>query len=65
MNFCDDLIKISEEIAIGNKKERLNSLRQKLEKINEKLPSAVYIPFFKSKIKNYIIFHFKFFWGKL
>jgi len=50
VNFFEDLVKVSDEIVKSNKKDRLKELKENLEKINEKLPSAVYIPFFKSKV---------------
>lgn len=50
VNFFEDLVRISEEIVKTNKKDRLKALKENLQTINEKLPSAVYIPFFKSKL---------------
>lgn len=48
INFFSDLLKISDEVVSLSKKERNLALKDKLRKLNENLPSAVYVPFFKS-----------------
>ena len=48
INFFSDLLRISDEVVSLSRKERNQALKEKLRKLNEHLPSAVYVPFFKS-----------------
>ena len=46
--FLEDLLEISQSLSKYNTKaNKLAALKDMLKQVNENLPSAVYIPFFK------------------
>ncbi|EGR33017.1 phosphatidylinositol 4-kinase, putative [Ichthyophthirius multifiliis] len=51
--FFDDLIAIPEKLK--NTELKLKTLIENIQKINESLPAAVYIPFFTHQIRNYVV----------
>ncbi|KAL4507121.1 hypothetical protein ABPG72_001914 [Tetrahymena utriculariae] len=53
INFFDDLINVSEQLKDADPKDI--ALRTYIKQINEKLPSAVYIPFFSQQVRNYVV----------
>ncbi|EGR29036.1 phosphatidylinositol 4-kinase, putative [Ichthyophthirius multifiliis] len=53
INFLNDLISISQNLKYSI--DKVTDLKNQLRKINEQLPSAVYIPFFSNSIRNYVV----------
>ncbi|CAD8156732.1 unnamed protein product [Paramecium pentaurelia] len=53
INFWNDITTISEELSKHQKKTE--QLHQFLNKINQNLPAAVYVPFVKNSVRNYAI----------
>ena len=66
INFFDHLTNISEKIRfLSKQEERENVLEKKLNKLNEKLPFNVYIPFNNKQIRNYVIGKFNIKYSKV
>ncbi|CAD8063214.1 unnamed protein product [Paramecium sonneborni] len=53
INFWNDIIRISERLYRAY--PQIISLKADLQRINQNLPSCVYIPFVKDQIRNYVI----------
>ncbi|CAD8152555.1 unnamed protein product [Paramecium pentaurelia] len=53
INFWNDIIRISERLYLAY--PQIISLKADLQRINQNLPSSVYIPFVKDQIRNYVV----------
>ncbi|CAD8155344.1 unnamed protein product [Paramecium octaurelia] len=53
INFWNDIIRISERLYLAY--PQIISLKADLQRINQNLPSSVYIPFVKEQIRNYAV----------
>lgn len=53
INFWLDLVNISD--VMKNADPKIVVLRTELKKMNEKLPAAVYVPFYSSTMRNYAL----------
>jgi phosphatidylinositol 4-kinase len=57
IHFYDNLCNICEIMRVAPEQKQLQILQSELLKVNQLLPSNVYIPFLSETIRNYIIVH--------